>query len=80
MVGGPGDSQEASAVARRRRDDGDEVVLLGGGHAVQELGSAVVAEDAVEVAVVGTTADADALRAWLAERGLAHVEVSTVGG
>jgi methylmalonyl-CoA mutase cobalamin-binding subunit len=75
VIGGPGDADHATTVAHERRDDGHEVVLLGGGHAVDELGNAAVAEDASEVVVIGTEADADRLRAWFDEHGVTHVRV-----
>lgn len=75
VVGGPGDADRARTVAHERRDGGDEVVLLGGGHAIDELAKAAVAEDAAEVVVVGTEADADRLRIWLDEHGFTHVRV-----
>jgi len=78
VVGGPGDGDRARAVAHERRDGGDEVVLLGGDHAVDELGRAVVAEDAVEVVVIGDDSDADRLRAWLDGHGASHVRVRTI--
>ena len=78
MVGGPGDAEHAQAVAHERRDGGDEVVLLGGGHAVDELGTAAVAEDATEVVVIGSDDDAELLRTWLDEHGHTHVRVRNI--
>jgi methylmalonyl-CoA mutase cobalamin-binding subunit len=78
VVGGPGDADRARTVAHEHRDGGDEVVLLGGGHDIDELGNAVVAEDASEAVVIGTEADADRLRAWLDEHGATRVRVRTI--
>jgi hypothetical protein len=60
----------------RRR--GDEIVLLGDDVDVDELGRAIVAEDATEV-VVGSENEADRVHAWLNERGVGHVTVRTMG-
>jgi methylmalonyl-CoA mutase cobalamin-binding subunit len=78
VVGGPGDAHQAQTVAHEHRDGGDEVVLLGGGHAVDELGTAAVAEDATEVVVIGDDSDADRLRAWFDVHGVTHVRVRNI--
>ncbi len=67
------------AVARARRDAGDEVVLLGGGLGVDQLGRAAVAEDAVEVVLVGDEADVERVRSWLDDHAATGVDVSRAG-
>ena len=66
VVVGGFDADRARDTARRLRDGGDEVVLLGADLDVDELGRAVVAEDATE-AVVGSDERGRAL-AWVAQR------------
>lgn len=78
MVGGF-DADRARDTARQLRDGGDEVVLLGADLDVDELGRAVVAEDATEV-VVGSESEADRLHGWLNEHGVGHVTVRPVSG
>jgi len=68
-------SDRAAAEARRRRDAGQEVVLLGHGLDVEHLARAAVAEDATEVVVLGTAAEADTLREWLEEHAFPGVSV-----
>lgn len=79
---GEGDCDDdwAHTVAQQRRDAGDEVVLLGGGLDVEQLGSAVIDEDAAGVVVVGTEVEADRLRVWLDQHWSAHVGVTAVAG
>jgi methylmalonyl-CoA mutase cobalamin-binding subunit len=77
VVVGGFDADHARDTARRLRDGGDEVVLLSADLDVDELGRAVVAEDATEV-VVGSGSEADRLHAWLNERGVGHVTVRPV--
>jgi methylmalonyl-CoA mutase cobalamin-binding subunit len=77
VVGGF-DDDRARDTAQRLRDGGDEVVLLGADLDVDELGRAVVAEDATEV-VVGSEGEADLLHEWLNEHGVVHVTVRPVG-
>ena len=79
VVVGGFDADRARDAARRLRDEGDEVVLLSADLDVDELGRAVVAEDATEV-VVGGESEADRLHAWLNERGVGHVTVRLVDG
>ena len=76
MVGGFDGARET---ARRLRDAGDEVVLLGADLDVEQLGRAVVAEDATEV-VVGSESEAERVHGWLNERGVGHVTVVAAGG
>jgi methylmalonyl-CoA mutase cobalamin-binding subunit len=78
IVVGGFDADRACDTARRLRDGGDEVVLLSADLDVDELGRAIVAEDATEV-VVGSEKEADRLHAWLNERGVGHVTVRPVG-
>lgn len=68
-------SDRAAGEARRRRDAGQEVVLLGHGLDVEHLARAAVAEDAAEVVILGSAADADSLRAWLQEHAFPGVSV-----
>ena len=77
MVGGF-DADRSRVVAQGLRDAGDEVVLLGADLDVDELGRAVIAEDATEV-VVASRNEADRLHRWLNERGVGHVTVRPVG-
>jgi len=77
VVVGGFDAERAHDTAQRLRDGGDEVVLLGADLDVDELGRAVVAEDAIEV-VVGSQGEADRLHGWLNERGVGHVTVRPV--
>ena len=77
MVGGF-DADRSRVVAQRLRDAGDEVVLLGADLDVDELGRAVIAEDATEV-VVASRNEADRLHRWLNERDVGHVTVRPVG-
>ena len=77
VVVGGFDADLARDTARRMRDVGDEVVLLGADLDLDELGHAVIAEDATEV-VVGSESQADRLHGWLNERGVAHVTVRPV--
>jgi methylmalonyl-CoA mutase cobalamin-binding subunit len=77
VVVGGFDADRARDTARQLRDRGDEVVLLGADLDADELGRAVVAEDATE-AVVGSESEADQLHAWLNEHGVAHVTVRPV--
>ena len=79
VVVGGFDADRARDAARRLRDGGHEVVLLGANLDVDELGRAVVAEDATEV-VVGDESQADRLHGWLNERGVGHVTVRPAGG
>lgn len=78
MVGGF-DADRARMAANRLRDTGDEVVLLGAGFDVDQVGCAVIAEDATDV-VVGNENEADRLHEWLNERGASHVTVRPVDG
>jgi len=77
VVVGGFDADRARDTARRLRDGGDEVVLLNADLDVEELGRAVVAEDATEV-VVGSESEAERLHEWLNERGVGHVTVRPV--
>jgi len=79
VVVGGFDADRARDTARRLRDGGDEVVLLSADLDVNQLGRAVVAEDATEV-VVGSESEADRLHGWLNEHGAGHVTVRSVGG
>jgi hypothetical protein len=79
VVVGGFDVDRARDTARRLRDTGGEVVLLGADLDVNELGRAVIAEDATEV-VVGSESQADRLHGWLNEHGVDNVTVRPVGG
>jgi hypothetical protein len=79
VVVGGFDADRARDTARRLRDGGDEVVLLSADLDVNELGRAVVAEDATEV-VVGSESEADRLHGWLNEHGVENVTVRPAGG
>jgi methylmalonyl-CoA mutase cobalamin-binding subunit len=78
VVVGGFEADRARVVAQRLRDAGDEVVLLGADLDVDELGRAVVAEDATEV-VVASGNEADRLHRWLNEHGVGHVTVRQEG-
>lgn len=78
VVSGGDDPDLARTVAHERRDRGDEVVLLNGRLDVDQLGNTVIAEDAVEVVVVGSEDFADMLRVWLDEHGGKRVEVDCI--
>ncbi len=78
MVGGF-DADRARIAAKRLRDGGDEVVLLSADFDVDQVGRAVIAEDATDV-VVGNENEANRLHGWLNERGVGHVTVRPVDG